>query len=81
MMALGDKVCPYCNQWQDVCKCWMGKMRRGQPVGDFPPFEYPGLDWVQPISATAPPVDGWYTSTTVTTSKPRKRRHYRQVVY
>jgi len=79
-MATGDRMCPNCGQWQVWCKCWLGKIRRGETVGDFPPFEYPGLDWVQPISVTAPPMNGWYTTTT-TTIKPRKRRHYRQVVY
>ena len=81
-MATGDKICPNCNQWQQNCKCWMGNWGRGKPmIGDFPPFQYPGLDWVQPISVSAPTINGWYTTTTTTTSKPRKRRHYRQEVY
>ena len=78
-MASGDRLCGNCNQWLQNCKCWLGKIRRGEPVGDFSPYAF---DWVTPQTVTALGQSGmYYTSTTVTTSKPRKRRHCRQVVY
>ena len=75
-MASGEQKCPNCGQWQPNCKCWLGKIRKGLPVGDFPPFEH---DWSSPFNAF--PQTWGVTTTTTTTRKPRKRRHYRQVVY
>jgi len=81
-MATGDRICPTCGQWQQNCECWLGKIRRGQPVGDFPLFEWGGFDWVKPQTLTDSCQPGaYYTSTTITTSKPRKRRRHWQVVY
>lgn len=80
-MATGDKMCFYCNQWRQNCKCGWAEGKR-----DFPPYEFArdwmGFSWVTPESKTAVDQSGMYTTTvTTTTYKPRKRRHYRQVVY
>lgn len=90
-MATGDKICPYCNQWQVWCKCgWAAARQREHWNDTAAPYT---VDWVPPESVTARPIGGMYysapiyyspsiiTSIPTTTRKPRKRRHCRQVVY
>ena len=78
-MASGDRLCPNCGQWQVHCKCgWAAARQRASWFDTAAPIS---VDWAagQDYTVIAKPWD-WSTTTT-TVRKPRKRRHYRQVVY
>lgn len=86
-MATGDKLCPNCNQWAIHCQCgWAAARQREQwntvsapNTAPLPPRD--AMDWVYRPTPTAPAPGYYYTTQTIKTRKPRKRRHYRQVVY
>ena len=95
-MATGDKLCPNCGQWAIHCKCgWAAAQLRESWLNTAAPFTsgYVQTGDVPPnppskTTTTAKPGDPmvslgptWTTTVTTYKHKPRKRRHYRQVVY